>query len=235
MRRGASAGPRREAGDYVVIVNAQDGHAATARVPASRFGGAEAAAAPAAAPAGPPCRPRAPRPRIEALVAAAVQREMLPLLERIEAMDSRLRFTDVAVRRLPDPRRGRRRAVAAEPGRRNDEPGRSFRRRRRAAATEPTRSASRPICGRRSIAASADRGRRRRAQPSGHGAGGPRRGARARGRPAGPPAGRVRPARACRGVSRSCSSSSCRSPRPAGRSSRSARFRPAPRGSRSAC
>ena len=84
------------AGDHVVIVDAQDGHAAKARIPASRFGGAAAAAPPVSSAAAQPPPPAAqPSPEIEALIAAAVRREMPPLLERIEMMDNRLRFTDV--------------------------------------------------------------------------------------------------------------------------------------------
>ena len=77
-------------GDYTVTVNAEDGHAATAQVGAARFGGPSA---PASAP-----RPAANAPQpaeIDARIAAAVAREIQPLLERVEAMDSRLRLTDI--------------------------------------------------------------------------------------------------------------------------------------------
>jgi len=72
---------------YTVTVDAQDGHASSATV---AFGGA--------APA--PGRPAAPvagaagTTGLEAAVAAAVQREILPLRQQIDAMDGRLRFTD---------------------------------------------------------------------------------------------------------------------------------------------
>ena len=78
-------------GAYVVTVDAGDGHAAATELPAARFGGG--AAASGAAPSSPAPAPRASE--TEALVAAAVQREILPVLERLEAMDSRMRFTDV--------------------------------------------------------------------------------------------------------------------------------------------
>ena len=76
--------------DLTVTVNAEDGHFASATVTAARFGGQEAP--PVAQPETPAVT--APAPDDEA-VAAAVRREMLPLLERIEEMDNRLRFTDV--------------------------------------------------------------------------------------------------------------------------------------------
>lgn len=74
--------------DLTVTVNAEDGHFASATLTAARFGGQEA----------PPVAPQpvatAPAPPEDA-VAEAVRREVLPLLERIEEMDNRLRFTDV--------------------------------------------------------------------------------------------------------------------------------------------
>jgi nickel transport protein len=82
-------------GDYVVTVNAEDGHVATASIPAARFDTAAAPPAPPSVSASPALKPSPPAADIEALVTAAVQREILPLREEIEAMDSRLRLTDI--------------------------------------------------------------------------------------------------------------------------------------------
>lgn len=73
-----------------VTVNAGDGHFASATLTADRFGGASATT-----PVPKPAAPVATAPLPEDAVAAAVRREVLPLLERIEEMDNRLRFTDV--------------------------------------------------------------------------------------------------------------------------------------------
>lgn len=72
---------------YTVTVDARDGHASSATV---AFGGAAPAAVTVTAPAA--GTPGAAG--LEAAVAAAVQREILPLRQQIDAMDSRLRFTD---------------------------------------------------------------------------------------------------------------------------------------------
>lgn len=75
-------------GAVTVTVDTHEGHIASATLPAERFGLAPAAAAPEAvtAPA---------EADLAALVEAAVQRQIEPLQEQIEAMDSRLRVTDV--------------------------------------------------------------------------------------------------------------------------------------------
>jgi nickel transport protein len=84
-----------------VTVDTREGHIASATLPASRFAGAVAvapAAPPPPAPGAPPAAeetPAAPPPDTAALVEAAVQRQVEPLLERIEEMDSRLRSTDI--------------------------------------------------------------------------------------------------------------------------------------------
>ncbi len=92
-----------------ITVDTEEGHIASAVLPVTRFGDATAAgpATKAATPAVPNVTPpdrSAPRaaaaptgdPEVVArLVDAAVQRQVEPLLERIEAMDSRLRFTDI--------------------------------------------------------------------------------------------------------------------------------------------
>lgn len=96
--------PRPVSADIVVTVDTREGHIASATLPPSRF--AEAATPePAVPPADPPAAttppaapaesPTAPAPDTAALVEAAVQRQVAPLLERIEEMDSRLRYTDI--------------------------------------------------------------------------------------------------------------------------------------------
>jgi nickel transport protein len=84
--------------DIVVTVDTREGHIASATIPASRFGGRAAAAATSPPPgettAAPPVVSDPGVEATAALVEAAVQRQVEPLLERIEAMDSRLRFTD---------------------------------------------------------------------------------------------------------------------------------------------
>ncbi|WP_346895390.1 cobalamin biosynthesis protein CbiL [uncultured Roseibium sp.] len=91
--------------DITVTVNTQEGHIAFAVIAASRFGGnaaaGTAAAAPTAASAAPAASPSqgTSQPvsdeRIAMLVESAVQRQLEPLLERIEQMDDRLRFSDI--------------------------------------------------------------------------------------------------------------------------------------------
>jgi nickel transport protein len=91
--------------DVTITVNTQEGHIAFAVIAPSRFGGSAAAgttvtaptavsAAPAASPSQGSSQPVSDE-RIAALVETAVQRQVEPLLERIEQMDDRLRFTDV--------------------------------------------------------------------------------------------------------------------------------------------
>ncbi|WP_346914154.1 cobalamin biosynthesis protein CbiL [uncultured Roseibium sp.] len=91
--------------DIIVTVNTQEGHIASAVIPPSRFGGNAAAGTAAAAPTAASAVPAdssshgTSQPvsdqRIAALVESAVQRQVEPLLERIEQMDDRLRFTDI--------------------------------------------------------------------------------------------------------------------------------------------
>lgn len=79
---GSISGP----GAYIVTVDAEDGHVASATLSAG--GPADAA----------PPLPEAPARTdgdLDAAVSAAVRREMVPLLARIEEMDSRIRLTDV--------------------------------------------------------------------------------------------------------------------------------------------
>lgn len=94
--------PPAGAGDLTVTVNTEEGHIAQAVLPAARLDGTAAASAgPAAgaslAAAGVVTPAAAPRDdaALAALVEAAVQRQVEPLQEQIEAMDARLRLTDV--------------------------------------------------------------------------------------------------------------------------------------------
>lgn len=81
--------------DILVRVDTHEGHMAEAVVKAERFG------APPMTPVMPPAASLAAGGRIAApvpdtkVVELAVQRQIAPLLERIEAMDSRMRITDV--------------------------------------------------------------------------------------------------------------------------------------------
>lgn len=99
--RFAFALPARPQGDVTVAVDTHEGHIASATVAATRFG-PPAPATPATRPAVPPPNadvtadvPASMDARLPALVEAAVQRQVEPLMEQIEQMDSRLRFTDV--------------------------------------------------------------------------------------------------------------------------------------------
>lgn len=92
--------PPPDSSDITVTVDTREGHIASATVAASRFGPPGAgivAPPPAAAGAGEPAggEGKGGDEEVTALVEAAVQRQVEPLLERIEAMDGRLRFTDV--------------------------------------------------------------------------------------------------------------------------------------------
>ena len=82
--------------DITITVDTREGHIASAVVAATRFGAVSAtAAAPAPAPTAAPAAPPPMNDATAAMVEAAVQRQVEPLLERIERMDSRLRFTDI--------------------------------------------------------------------------------------------------------------------------------------------
>lgn len=86
--------PASVATDVTVTIDTREAHVASATIAAARFrdATAEAASAPAETPAAAAQPPG--DARIAAMVASAVQREVEPLLERIEAMDSRVRYTD---------------------------------------------------------------------------------------------------------------------------------------------
>lgn len=92
--------------DYTVVVDTGEGHFAEAVVPSTRFaGGADVRATAGSphevkagetplrqdAPLNSPMEPRLAEQRIE----AAVARQVRPLLERIEALDQRLRLADI--------------------------------------------------------------------------------------------------------------------------------------------
>jgi nickel transport protein len=91
------------AADYIVIIDTREGHVAEARVSASRFGRAFAQAGEAFAVGGATNASaragtggaEAEAPELERRLEAAVARQVRPLLERIEAMDARLRMSDV--------------------------------------------------------------------------------------------------------------------------------------------
>ncbi|MEW5423032.1 cobalamin biosynthesis protein CbiL [Amorphus sp. 3PC139-8] len=79
-----------------ITVDTQEGHIASATLAASRFGAVPAAASDAPADvSATDDASEAGKEDIAALVDAAVQRQVEPLLERIEEMDARLRFADI--------------------------------------------------------------------------------------------------------------------------------------------
>jgi len=79
--------------DTVVTVNTGEGHVASSSLPASQFLGMADPSPADDAPGVPASGNRAQNQ--SALVEAAVQRQVAPLMERIEEMDSRLSFTDI--------------------------------------------------------------------------------------------------------------------------------------------
>lgn len=91
--------PQPVTADIRITVDTEEGHIASATLPVTRFGGA-AAETPDAATETPatPAGEAAPAPTSDEtarLVEQAVQRQVEPLLERIEEMDARLRYTDM--------------------------------------------------------------------------------------------------------------------------------------------
>nr|WP_321460944.1 cobalamin biosynthesis protein CbiL [uncultured Cohaesibacter sp.] len=105
----AFAPPSPVQSDITITVNTHEGHIASTTIPASRFGGTEptlraqsaahtaARTSPAGSPAETPSsgQPIFAAPDLQPMIEAAVQRQVEPLLERIEQMDSRMRFTDI--------------------------------------------------------------------------------------------------------------------------------------------
>jgi len=84
--------PEPVAAAVTISIDTGDGHVAALALAPARFGGAAAASAMApAAPASGASAEEAGTPAIE----AAIARQVAPLFERIEAMDSRLRMTDI--------------------------------------------------------------------------------------------------------------------------------------------
>lgn len=91
--------------DITITLNTREGHIASTRLAASRFGAAAGQSAmptstvpdapTTADPSASADKTQPGRPETAALVEAAVQRQVEPLLERIEQMDDRLRFTDI--------------------------------------------------------------------------------------------------------------------------------------------
>lgn len=77
-----------------ITVDTHEGHIATLSLPAERFGGL---AAPVQATSGAPAAASAPTDdaRLALLVEAAVARQITPLQEQIEALQDRMRFTDI--------------------------------------------------------------------------------------------------------------------------------------------
>ncbi|MFA5663383.1 hypothetical protein [Castellaniella sp.] len=105
--------PSRVTGDVVITVDTQEGHVATTRLPPTRFADLSGADAPQGGASGGTARGpdasqgaaplpgdaragmRAPLDAADRqLVEEAVERQVGPLLERIEAMDARMRLTD---------------------------------------------------------------------------------------------------------------------------------------------
>lgn len=103
--RFAFALPPGASGDVTVTVDTREGHIASATLAAARFetGGAPALATPPQAQTPAQQTPALQAPALAAndgdafaaTVEAAVQRQVEPLLERIEELDARLRLTDI--------------------------------------------------------------------------------------------------------------------------------------------
>ncbi len=95
--RFAFALPAAATSELTVTVDTQEAHVASTTLAASRLAGAPATAPPTAATAiARSAADAAPdEARLAALVTVALQKEIEPLMERLEAMDARLRFTDM--------------------------------------------------------------------------------------------------------------------------------------------
>lgn len=83
--------PEEAASGLTITVDTHEAHIASSTLSADRLGSVVAGVTTEAAPDSPA---HVPDEQIAALVEAAVQRQVEPVLERIEEMDSRLRFTD---------------------------------------------------------------------------------------------------------------------------------------------
>lgn len=88
--------PATIASAVTITVDTHEAHIASATIAADRLGPVAAASSVAAQQQpGPAAAPATPDAAVAALVNAAVQKQVEPLLERIEQMDSRLRFVDM--------------------------------------------------------------------------------------------------------------------------------------------
>lgn len=88
--------PPPPASDLTITVDTREAHIASVTLPAARLGGAAGGIPEPRAQMATGTATGAPLsdPQLAALIEAAVQRQVEPLEERIEAMDSRLRFVD---------------------------------------------------------------------------------------------------------------------------------------------
>lgn len=93
--RFAFAVPTTVATDVTVTVDTHEAHIASATIAAARFTDAPAEPAPPTTATSASPAQAQDHTKIDALVRAAVQKEVEPVLERLEAMDSRLRYTDI--------------------------------------------------------------------------------------------------------------------------------------------
>lgn len=92
------AAPNPLTGELIITVDTQEGHIATAKLSPERFGKVEAATTPdatASVNSAPSQAPTATSGPTVQVVEEAVERQVGPLLERLEAMDARMRFTDI--------------------------------------------------------------------------------------------------------------------------------------------
>ncbi len=87
--------PQPVTADIRVTIDTEEGHIASATLPVTRFGGVAAEPSEAETPTVAKKEAAPASEETALLVEAAVQRQVEPLLERIEAMDSRLRYTDM--------------------------------------------------------------------------------------------------------------------------------------------
>lgn len=87
--------PAAPAGDVTVTVDTHEAHIASATLSARSLGATAASPPPPETSVAPAAEGPTDDARLAALVAAAVERGTEPLQERIEMMDSRLRFADI--------------------------------------------------------------------------------------------------------------------------------------------
>lgn len=87
--------PQPVTADIRITIDTEEGHIASAVLPVARFGGAVSETSATAATTAATEKAEPAPDETARLVEAAVQRQVEPLLERIEAMDARLRYTDM--------------------------------------------------------------------------------------------------------------------------------------------